>query len=171
MSQDKLLQDTVQATLQKAKPQYVSAINKVVAAGKKVMYSPQSRDMAMGELKQAGSDPEALGAAVAKLIGILMAHAKGTIPAEVFVPASIILLCEGLQFMEDAGALKVTADLLAKATQATGSAVLQLIGVTPDKMHEILAKKQGAAQPAQPAAPVAQAPVQPAPQGIVGAAQ
>jgi hypothetical protein len=168
MSQDALLQQTVQATLQKAKPQYVAAINKVVTAGKKVMYSQQSRQMVMAEMKQAGSDPEAIGAAIAKLIGILMAHAKGTMPAEVFVPAATILLCEALQFMEDAGALKVTADFLAQCTKATGSAILQLLGVTPDKMQAMLQKQPQAAQPVQPAQPATQ-PSQP-PQGIIAGA-
>lgn len=171
-----LLEKTEAATLQKAKPQYVAAIQKVVFAGKKVMYDPKSRDMAMSALKQ-GTDPETIGSAVAKLIGILLAHTKGTMPAEVFVPASTILLCEGLQFLEDAGVLKVTPDFLAQCTKATGSAILQLLGVTPEKMQQMLAQKgqqPGATPPAAPgaapttpAAPAAQAAPQP---GIVGGA-
>jgi hypothetical protein len=167
---NKLLQQTVQATLQKAKPQYVAAINKVVLAGKKVMYSPQSREMAMGELKKANGNPEAIGAAVAKLVAILMAHAKGTMPPEVFVPAGTILMCEALQFMEDAGTLTVSADFLAQCTKAMGSALLQMLGITPEKMQQLVAQKQGqpaqTAQPAQPAQPAAQ-PAQP---GVVGGA-
>lgn len=159
-----ILQKAIDATLAKAKPQFVPVINKVVMAGKTVMYSPKTRDMAMAELKK-GNDPEHIGSAVAKLMGLLMSQAKGTIPPEVLVPAAIILLCEGLQFLEDAGSVQVTPDLLAQATQATCSAVLQLLGVSPDKLQAMMAQSgQGAGAATQPAAAAP-------PPGLVAGAQ
>lgn len=156
-----LLQKCVDATLQKAKPQLVPVINKVVLAGKKVMYDPKTRDMAIAELKK-GTDPESIGSAVAKLMGLLMSQAKGTIPPEVLVPAAIVMLCEGLQFLQDAGAVQVTPDLLAQATQATGSAILQIMGVSADKLQSMVSGAQGGQPPAAP---------QPAPTGLVAGAQ
>lgn len=148
---NELLQKTQAAVLQKANPKLAPVIKKVVEAGKKVMYSKESRDLFIQQVK-GGTDPESIGAAVAKLMGILSNQSKGTIPPEVLVPAATLLMCEGLQFMEEAGLVEITPDFLAAVTKAMGSAVLQLLGVSPEKLTGLLQKQgQPPAQPIQPA--------------------
>jgi hypothetical protein len=157
-----LLEKTKQETLAQ-KPQLRKPIEKTVEAGKKVMYDEKTRDMAVQQLS-AGSDPESIGSAVAKLAVILLNQAKGAMPMEVLIPASTILLCEALQFLEDAGSVEVTPDLLAECTMAMTSALLQALGATPEQIQGYIDKARGGQQaPAQPAA-------QP-PGGIVAGAQ
>lgn len=74
---------------------------------------------------------------------------KGTIQMEAFIPASLILLCEGMDFAEKAGKMQVTPDTLAAATKELMSSLMQILGITPEKIQA--AKAQ--AKPAQPAAP------------------
>jgi hypothetical protein len=143
-----LLQKTQDALLAKVDQRLVPVVNKVVNAGRKVMYSDASRGMAIQELKQA-TDPEGIGSAAAKMAGVLFNQSKQTIPMEVLFPATMLLMLEALQFLEDAGTVKVEPNFLAECTKATGSAFLQLMGVTPEKLQELAAQRQ---QPQQPAA-------------------
>jgi len=148
--------------LERVDPRLKQVVTKVVEAGKKVMYSQQTRDMAIQQMKQ-GSDPETVGAAVTKLAAILFNQSKQTIPMNVLLPATMLLLFEALEFLEEAGTLKVDAQQLAGYTQATASGFLQMLGVTPEKLQGMI----GQGMPAGPGA------AQPAPQppaGIVGGA-
>ena len=134
----------------KVNPKLVPVVEKVVESGKKVMYAEQTRGMFLEAMK-AGTDPESIGAAVAKLMGILQNQAKGTIPAEVLIPAATLLLFEGLAFLEDAGMATVDANFLAECTQAMGSAMLQMMGVSPEKLQGMMQQGAPQGQPAQPA--------------------
>jgi hypothetical protein len=65
----------------------------------------------------------------------------------------------------------VDADFLAECMKAMGSAVLQVFGVSPQKLQQIVGSAQGG-QPAQPAQPPQGAmPPAPPPGGIVTGAQ
>lgn len=138
----------------KVNPKLVPAVEKVVESGKKVMYAEQTRGMFLEAMK-AGTDPESIGAAVAKLMGILQNQAKGTIPAEILIPAATLLLFEGLAFLEDAGMVTMDAGFLAECTKAMGSAMLQMMGVSPEKLQGMMQQGAPQAQPA-PAAGIVQ---------------
>jgi hypothetical protein len=98
--------------------------------------------MFLDALKEA-TDPHAIGSGVAKLMALLIHKSGGKMPPQVAVPAALLLLCEVLQFMEDAGDLKVDNDLMAECTSSTGSAMLQALGVTPEKLQALKAKQGG----------------------------
>lgn len=158
-----LLQQTSDAILKKADQRIVPVIKKLVDAGKQVMYSPKTRGMMMKQLGD-GKDPEAIGAGIAKLIGILYSESKKTAPIQALVPAGVLLMCEGLDFLEQAGAVKVTPDFLSQCTMAMGSNVAQLFGATPDRLQGMMNKVKPGGQetPGQPPT---------APAGIVAQAQ
>jgi hypothetical protein len=48
-------------------------------------------------------------------MGILYHASKKTAPMQALIPAGMLLLFEGLQFLEDAGRVQVTPDFLARA--------------------------------------------------------
>jgi hypothetical protein len=158
-----ILEKTRAAILDKAQPELRKPIEKTVEAGKKVMYDEKTREMAVKQLS-AGSDPESIGSAVAKLAAILFNQAKGAMPMQVLIPASTVLLCEALQFLEDAGSVQVTPDLLAECTMAMTSAVLQAFGATTEQIQGYIDKAKGGQ--GAPAGPTAQTSA-----GIVAGAQ
>jgi hypothetical protein len=160
-----ILEKAKAAVLQKVDQRLQPAIQKSVQAGEQVMYAPQTRQELIKTLGD-GSDPEAIGSGIAKVLAVLFHKSGNTLPMQVGVPAATILLIEALQFIEDAGKAKVTPDMLAACTKAMGSAVLQMFGITPDKLQAMFSQAQ-AGQGAQPGQLPAQAP-QPA--GIVASA-
>lgn len=165
---NQILEATKAAILKKADPRIVPVINKLVDAGQQVMYSDKTRGMMIEQLGD-GKDPEKIGAGVAKLIGIIYGESKKTAPMPALIPAAVLLLCEGLDFIEQAGAVKVDAEFLSQCTMAMGSSLAQLFGASPDKLQGMVDKSgQGAAPPsAQPTAPPPGAP----PTGILAGAQ
>lgn len=157
-----ILTKTKEAVLQKADQRLHPVIMKLVGAGQEVMYSEKTRQMMVQQLGN-GQDPEAVGAAVAKLVGILFNQSKSTAPMQALIPAATILLLEGLQFLEDAGTIQVTPQSLAQYMQAMASNVLQIFGVTPEKLQGMIKQSGAPAEPAQPEQP-------PPAAGIVGGA-
>ena len=83
---------------------------------------------------------------------ILYQQSKKTMPITVMGPTAFLLMLEGLDFLEKAGKIEVTPDLLDEATKDFGSSFLQLFGVTPEKMQSMIAAKQGG-QPQPPTPP------------------
>lgn len=169
-----LLQKTQDAILQKADPRLVPVIKKLEAAGQQVMYSEKSRGMMIEQLGD-GKNPEQIGAGVAKLIGIIYSESKKTAPMEALIPASVLLLCEGLNFLEEAGAIQVSNEFLSQCTMAMGSSVAQLFGATPEKLQTMISKGQGGGAadqaPQMGAQPPAAAASGPATGGILANAQ
>ena len=148
-----LLQQTEQAILQKIKPELKLPLERTVAAGLQVMYGKP--ELLIQQLSKSEDFAHNVGEGAAKLVGVLYGQSKKTMPVSIAVPAATIFMCEGLDFLEKAGKVKVTPELLAEATQDMGASVLQLFGITQDKMREALAQKG------------AQPPDQAPPQGII----
>lgn len=169
--------------LDQAKAQYAAGLKdprlqpvlaKLVHAGHQLLFSPHTRALVMKQLAAGHDNPEVLGALVAKVGHTLWAESRKSAPIQALIPAAFILMCDLLQFLEDAGALQVTKPVFAAVAKATGSAALQMMGVTPDKLGALMAQRGASAQPGAPGAqPAPRAPVAPsaaAPSGLVAGA-
>jgi hypothetical protein len=144
-SKNPTLQKMMQAVQAKVNPALANTVQKIVAAGEKVMYSPQTHDMMLQQIKSNPDPAVAVGEGIAKLFAILRKESKGTLNMKAAIPAMNILMCEALDFMEQAGVVQVTPELLASASKEMGSALLQVLGVTPEKMQAITSKQPGQA--------------------------
>jgi hypothetical protein len=165
---NQLLEQTRQKILESVQPQeLVQSIEKVVEAGKKILYSPKTRDMVMQELQSDGDIEDVIGSGVAKLTGLVYAEYKKTLPMEVLMPVNMLLMLEVMDFLEQGGKLQVTNDTLAETTQATASAMLQLLGITPEKLEEYTRQAQGGAGQGAPEEAMAGGAQQPA-SGLIG---
>jgi hypothetical protein len=163
-----LLVKTEQAVRAKLKPDQAKAFQKIVTAGLRILDSEQTHQMIAGQLKQQAEPTEIAGSGVAKLMGVMINQSKGTMPMKAGIPAATVLLLEALDRLEELGKIEITNDTLAAAMQSMSSALMQLFGVTPDKLSAMMKAKQGG-QP-QPEAPPEQAPAAPAgPQPLIGA--
>lgn len=160
-----LLQQTEQQVQAKVKPELKGNFDKAVAAGLQIMYGSKG-GIVTQQLSKSQDYAHNVGEGVAKLVAILFKQSKGTLPMNIAIPAATVFMCEGLDFLEQAGKIKVTSELLAETTQDMSASVLQLFGVTPEKMQQMIAEKQGGAQLAQPPAAPAMMP----PAGILNAA-
>lgn len=170
---NQLLEQTQAKILESVNPpELQQAVQTVVEAGKKIMYSEQTRDLLIEQLSADGELEEVVGSGIAKLAALLYSEYQQTLPMEVLMPAAFLLMVESLDFLERAGRTEVTADLIAECTQDVSSSILQALGVTPE---QIAAAQSGQPMPgleqegmASPAAPGPTAPTAPA--GLVNGA-
>lgn len=124
------------------------AMQKVVMAGMKLMYSQQVFPMFAEALEK---DPSPMGIAkqTAGLMKILMDKSQGSIPKNVMIPAAVALLFEMAGFMVQAGMPKPSDADMQGALKALVQMMVQVFG------------GQQAAQPPQPgAAPTGAPPAQ-----------
>ncbi len=149
-----ILQQASTAIRQKVDQRLLPAINTLFDAGRALMYSDKTRHMSIMAMKQ--TDPTKVGASFGGMTLVLHSqHPK--VPMQIVIPVATLLLCEGLQFMEDAGTIKVMPDYLATATKAMYSQIMQTINATPDNLQAMMDRKKAAGQlgvpGAQPVAP------------------
>lgn len=124
------------------------AFERIVAAGMKVIYNQSTFQTLVQNLRQS-KDP--VGDTAKGMVGVLqiMARkARGTIPAPALLQAGMALLLDALDFLEQAGMLKVDAKVLDQATEDYMNALLPTVGLSGDKMNSILSQiKQVMADP------------------------
>jgi len=168
---NQLLQQTEQQTAAKVPVKFKNSFERIIAAGLKVMYSPQTHDEMIKVLNSPNDPAINVGDGVGKMMGLLWNEGKGTLPMQAFMPAAVVLLCEGMDFAEKTGKIQVTAQTLAAATKECMSVVLQQFGITPEKMQQMMAQQQKQGASSAPTSPGAQPAAQPGkPAGIIGSA-
>jgi hypothetical protein len=171
-----LLQQTEQAIQSKIKPQFMPQFQKAVTAGMSLLYSPALHQKMVAGI-QSSSNPEqnaALGAA--NLVGTMQNQSKNAIPVQLVAPVALVLMCEILDFISQVGKVQVTPQLIAQCSQDTAHAVLVMMGINQQQMHQVVAKgvvaKNGqsgqSATPSQAASSSAPAPAAPQSGGIIG---
>lgn len=173
---NQILQQVEQQISAKVDQNLQPAFQKVVNLGMNIMHSEQSHKFMVDELKKEGEPAEKAGEGVAKLMGMIAHKSQGTLLKpklmRAFMAGAQVLLCEALDFMEKSGMIQITNDTVAHATQAMTGYLLQMLGVSKEKMQS-LAQQAAAKQGEQGAMPqdAMNQPATPKPMGILGQAQ
>jgi hypothetical protein len=158
-----ILQKTEQGIQQKVPQNLQDQFQKVITAGQTIMYSGNGKLIAQ-QLNKPGDVLQNVGEGAAKLVGKLFQQSGHQLPVSLAAPAAIIFMCEALDYLEQSGKIQVTNDVVAKATQDTSAYVLQLFGVSQDKLHQIIANAHGEGAVPHPAGnPAANIPNPPQP--------
>lgn len=161
------VQDAVRAKLP---AQYRVAVQRIVLAGMKVMFSPETHQLMLKAI-QGDTDPaHAVGMGVTQLMTLLYKESKGTMPLPALIPAGILLGCEALDFMEKSNMLRASPQIMDDMTQTVTAYLLQKMGYTAQDVARIAQGGSAQAQAPQPGQPAPQAaPAQPgASQGLIG---
>ncbi len=134
-----LLQQTEQAITARVPQNLQNPLQRTLTAGFEIMYGSKA-GVLKSQLMKSNDFAHNAGEGAAKLIGILFIQSKKTMPVKIAVPAATIFMCEALGFLEQAGKIKVTPGLLADATKDMAANVLQLFGVSQDKMNTMISQ-------------------------------
>ena len=129
-------------------------LDRIVLAGKKVMFSKESHQLMLKQLDGPGTIAQKIGQGVAGLIALLWQESHQSLPPQLLIPAGMVLVAIAADFLNQSGQ-QVTDQDIGQATEAMVTAVLHAGGVNPDKVAEIGASagKPGAKiVPAKPTA-------------------
>jgi hypothetical protein len=138
----------------------IEAVERIVTAGSKILYAPESRKMLISGLKGDKPVSQKLAMEVVGLIKIMYDKSKKTMPPSAIPAATAMLIYEVADFMKQAG-LPVTMDDIKQAMVAS----MKLLTMA-------FQKEMNAAKAKRPSQPPQQPAPQPAPQasGLIGMA-
>jgi len=145
LSQDKIIA-AVQAKVRETIPaQFRVAVQKIYLAGMKLMFSPETHELMLQQLKGNDFTAQAVARGIAALITLMYRQSKGTMPIPAVVPAAILLACEALDYLEQTGKEQVSSELISDVVQQVVAILLQKVGLTPDDVANGVNKNAQAA--------------------------
>jgi hypothetical protein len=126
----------------KLPPQLQEAYQRVVLAGMKMMFSPQTHQQMMQHLEQGqGTPAQNLGQGMAGLIMIMYQKSNGTMPPQVMIPAATYLLSEAVDFLDKTKAMNLSAADVSNAMEIMIRTILQHCGIDADKLQSNIQAK------------------------------
>lgn len=128
-------------------------LDRIVLAGKKVMFSQQSHKLMLDQLQGPGTMGQKLGQGVAGLLALLWQESKNSLPPNLIIPAGMVLVAVAADFLRQAGQ-DVSDQDIAQGIEAMTTALLHATGVDADKVAaagDSAGAKAPAKQPAKPA--------------------
>jgi hypothetical protein len=114
--------------------QLAPAAKKIVEAGRKVMFSKESRKIVMDALSKSGSVEERLGGAISDLMMLMWYKSNQSMPLQLVAPCATLLGLDAIEFMIDAG----EEFDVGNAMEAIVTMTMSRFGVTPDKIQQAL---------------------------------
>ena len=135
----KLWQKNIDAKLPPAKSH---ALDRIIIAGMRIMFSAQTHQMMLQELQAPGAISDKLAQGITKLILLMLKESNGTMPPDLFIPAGTILLAKAAEFLNQSGTpvseddfrqaiVKLTALIKKVATPAPGQPGANPLGAAP----------------------------------------
>lgn len=135
-----LLQQVENGVKAKLAPQFQNALQRIVLAGLTIMYSPQSHQVVVQQLSKPGNPLVNVAEGAAKLMAQLYKQSRGTIPMQVMIPASVILMCEGMDFLSKSSPqFMITPQTVARCAQDTTEFMLKVLGINQNQLHTVVA--------------------------------
>lgn len=120
------------------------AYQRVVMAGLKALYSPQTRQVLMKGLAREGDIAEVVAGEVAGLVKSLDQKSGMKIPKQIIIPAAVALMLDVFKFIEDSGKAKVTEDVVSR-----GMKLLSQLLIAEYKAMGLQGAQTGQQPPAQ----------------------
>lgn len=127
-------------------PELKDSVDRIVAAGMKMMYSPDMREELMAEIKNSSPTPKKLAEAIVGLLLTLDKQTKGGLPEGAIFPAAVELLGEAAGVLIAAGT-PVSQDDFEAAMQMTYALIGKALKIDPQKMMSAVEQAAGGAAP------------------------
>lgn len=124
-------------------PEMRDAYQRVVVAGKKMMYAPETAEAIHGIILD-DKIPMAnkLGEGVANLVVMMDNQGNGTIPKDVLVPVGVTLMFEAADYLFEVG-MEVTEKDLSDAMELMVYSIFEAYGVPQAEVDKIIDKLMG----------------------------
>lgn len=155
-------------------PKYQNGFHRIVAAGKKAMFSEQTfpeMQKYMNAIQGPESVPQYVAHGVIKLLTLIFNQSKGTMPLEPVGLAATMFMCDALEYLEQVKKMPIDKAVIDQTTFAVKDGVLAWLkkasGISEEEWQKVMAGKGGQAAQSQPNAPAAQAPPAQGPMGAV----
>lgn len=121
-------------------PELMEAFERVVLAGKKVIYSPEMENAIKQEIAREGPIEKKLAEAIVGLMAILDKQSRPRIPVPVLIPAAIELVYDAADFVQQAGLVQeeITPDQVKTASQLTAMLIAKRYGANDQQIGQMM---------------------------------
>lgn len=119
-----------------------ASYDKIVRAGLKAIYSKGTFGKLTQQIVKAEDPVADVGRGMVAIISLLSKQARGTMPPIPTVQAGMALLLDALDFMEQAGMVKVSEQVLEKAITTFMEALMPALGLDAGRMDDLLGQVQ-----------------------------
>ena len=114
------------------------AFERLMKAGTKTIYSKGTFRALSQQLRKSKDLVDDVAKGIVAVLGIMAHRARGTIPQGPLMQAGMMLMLDALDFLEQAGLLKVDNATLDRATEEYVEALLPAVGLSRQKMDQVL---------------------------------
>lgn len=160
--------------MESAPPELREPIERIVTAGKRLMYDPETHELMLQQLQdmKGGNEADSLAQGIAALMTLIKNESKGPFPLPALVPAAVILLCEAVDFLAEAGRLEPSKELVGQAVEELTGYLMKKMQIGPEQIAAARQAGQKGGPAPEPAAPpnAPPGPAGQAPRGILGGA-
>jgi len=119
-------------------PKEAAQLDKIVLAGKRVMFDQRSHKMFLEQLDGPGTIAQKLGQGVAGLMGLLWQESRQSLPPQLLIPGGMVLVAVAADFLRKGG-MKVSDKDVAGGIEALVTALAKINKVgkfTADELTE-----------------------------------
>ena len=136
----------VSSLMEKVSPKDRGSLERIVAAGEKVMFSKDTHQYMVDMLDQEGDLADKLGHGAVQLIKLLMQQSNGTMPPVLVIPAASLLLLKACEFVEktDGG---MTMEIFSAALKLMIAGIREEVSKVQSQPQEPQQSPQSQAQP------------------------
>lgn len=121
-------------------PQMRDAYQRVVVAGKKMMYAPETAEAIQGiVLDDQVPMPNKLGEGVANLVVMMDNQGNGSIPKDILVPVGVTLMFEAADYLFEVG-MEVTEKDLSDGMELMVYSIFSAYGIPEDEVNKTIDK-------------------------------
>lgn len=114
-----------------------SDIDRLVTAGKRLMYDPKTHDLMIKQLQamKGGSEADSLAQGIAGLMTLIRNESKGPFPFPAVMPAAVILLMEVIDFLAEANRLEPTDEIIGESVHQLSGYLMKKMGIGPKEIQ------------------------------------
>jgi len=112
---------------------------KIVTAGMKYAMKDGPKGL-LAQLKDSQDPITDAVKGVIGIVGLLRRSAKGAMPVDAMIPASMVLILHALDFLDRVGVVKIGKAEIDEATQLFMETIMPILGITPENMQHIAGK-------------------------------
>jgi CheY-like chemotaxis protein len=125
------------------KPELFDQYERLVAAGMKVMYAPETRNVVQKYLSGPEEPVTKAVKGVMSLLGLLTQKSKTKIEMDVLMPVAMTLMVEALDVLSQKGDIEFTPDVVAQAMSMFVEMLMTQLGVSNEMLTQRLGEMQG----------------------------
>ena len=128
------------------KPNMKAAYNRIIAGGLKFAFDPKAHGTVVQGLDKSVDPVHDVAVGVVGILILMSKKAQGTMPTEAMVPAGLVLVLHGLDYLEQTGRMQITNTEVDDATQTYITNLQPKIGLNEKVMGQAVSGAQKAMQ-------------------------